>query len=57
MAVKAAENMVSFKEDLNEVLNKYGYNIRRYILDETVGRRSSKQASLELFLEPVDDQE
>ena len=51
------KNLVNFKEELNEVMKKYGYEIVTYCLDERTGRSSHKRATLELNLEPVEDPE
>lgn len=51
------QDLVNFKQELNKVLNKYGYEIVSYCLDERIGRSVHRRATLELSLEPVKDPE
>ena len=49
------KEMTNFKEELNAIMEKYGYTIVAYCLDERIGRSVHKRATLELTLEPVEE--
>ena len=49
------KEMTNFKEELNAIMEKYGYTIVAYCLDERIGRSSHKRATLELSLEPIEE--
>lgn len=51
------QNLVNFKEELNQVMRKYGYEIVAYCLDERIGRSSHKRATLEFTMEPIEQQD
>ena len=48
------KEMTNFKEELNAIMEKYGYTIVAYCLDERIGRSTHKRATLELSLEPIE---
>ena len=50
------ENMANLKNDINEVLKKYGYNVSTYCLDERHGRTTHMKPTIELVLEPIKEE-
>ena len=55
--MKAAKDLVNFKEEINELMKQYGYNVVSYCLDERIGRSTHRRATIEFVLEPIEDPE
>ena len=49
------KELVNFKQEVNDLMKKYGYQVMSYCLDERIGRSSHKRATLEFVLEPIEE--
>ena len=49
-------NMQELKSELNAVLEKYGYEVRNYALDERHGRTTHRKPTIELTLEEIKEE-
>ena len=51
----AKKDLVNFKEEMNELMEQYGYSIISYCLDERIGRSTNRRATLEFVLVPIEE--
>lgn len=49
-------DMRNLKAELNQVLAKYGYEVRNYCLDERHGRSTHLKPTIELTLEEIKEE-
>ena len=51
------KKLTTIKDEINQIMKEYGYEVVSYCLDERIGRSSHKRATLEFTLEPIEDPE